>query len=273
MTTGIIFAGKQSAAVDAPAAVPVAVMDIRGSWSGEWTPALSLQALTVSRAVAGADLDTCTFRRRYGNVKQPWEAALIPRPSAGRLLDRAWVRVKFATDQGFVTIFVGQVSGEAREIFGSDEGRAGDEHYTAYGPLQLLMKCPVSRSFWWAGSPAAERDIGWTPGFNVRDEHGTLVGNRTSDAHPAPGGGECHLFGGVRSWTRREMARYLLARFADQGGHRAPVVGGHAVGEDEPAVEVAHAGDEVAEHPLAGDGLDQRVASSAIDDLSYRHDR
>jgi hypothetical protein len=231
MTTGIIVAGKQSEAVNQPSAVLNHVVEVRGDWSAGWMTAQSLQALSMSRACAGADLDTLQLLRKYGNVKQPWEAALILRPSAGRLLDRAWVRVSFATDEGLVTAFVGRVSGEARDLFGSDEGRAGLEHYTAYGPLQLLMKCPVSRSWWWDSAASAERDIGWAPGFNVRDEQGVQVGNRTADAHPVPHGeGKCHLFGGTSIWNRRQMCEYLLARFADQGGTTGPAwkLGGQA---------------------------------------------
>lgn len=190
------------------------VIEVKPNWADDWQidPELSLDR--GHAASAGHDLGELTVTRRYGRTRAPWDAdfaTVDPIDIAGW-----WLRVRLATPDGLQTIFVGQISGEARNIQGSNITASGVQTFMAYEPLRMLQRIDVDRSIWTVDGE--EKTIGWVPGMNARDARQMLVGNRSADV-AADG---VYLYGGDQLWTHKDAVDYVLTRFADQSDAAGP---------------------------------------------------
>jgi len=195
------------------------IVEVRKDWADEWHPAPDLEPTEWAIQAAAEGISHCAFRRRYGYVKDTFETALATR--SPRNLHRWWVRLRLASDQGLDTVFVGRFQASTRIIHSSDVYRSGVQTWTAYGPLRLLEKIAVSRSYWRVPEeelPGRVVELGWLPPMNDRDRRGDPVGNRYDDAE-ADG---TYTYGGDETWTHRQYAEYLLARFVDESATGGP---------------------------------------------------
>lgn len=214
-----IIGPTTAAAYPKPVAPPLVYA--KAAWSDDWQFAPELQLVHATAATAGQDLDTATIRRRYGLVKQPWQSSAAA--VAAIDLTDWWVRVDVLTDAGQQTIWTGRVSGEARDVFGSDNGPAGVQNWVAYGPLQILRKVYVSRSFfkkWEADEtiPDEEVELGWLQAMNDRHGDGTEPYNRSATR----GDDEVYLYGVRAPWSHKDYAEYLLKKFVDESADGGP---------------------------------------------------
>lgn len=219
-------------------AVPV-IVEIKRAWGDDWKLVPELEFVRANAATAGHDLDSLELVHRYGLLKHPWETEAGQRRPAD-LLD-CWVRVRFAGDQGMQQAWIGRISGEGRNVFGCVDGPAGVQRFEAFGPLQLLRKIHVSKSYWSVGD--GEQEIAWVPPLNERhgrtDQHGqatgtldkrlTALGARSGNRSNDWSLQDVHLYGGSELWTYWQYAEYLLRRFVDERDTGGPMwqLGGH----------------------------------------------
>jgi hypothetical protein len=185
-----------------------AIVETKDEWSGEWQYRPELLCARVALSAAGDDLGAAELQRRYGEIKQQWEGSfgtVAPIDIADH-----WVRVSMVCDEGVYVVFIGQISGEPRVIYGADVAPSGVQTWTAYGPLQTLRKIHVSESYWYEAGEA-ERAIGWVPPMNARSETKTVSGNRSD----AEGDAGSYCYGGTDTWTHRQYLDYLLAHWLD----------------------------------------------------------
>jgi len=187
------------------------IIEIKRRWADAWEYEPQLDLIRATAAVSGHDLGTAELRRDYGTAKDPHEADLASR-TAWNLLGW-WVRASLTAGEGQVmTFWIGRITSEPREIYAAPDQPAGVQIWQAAEPLQELRKTPLVDSYWVeAGS---ERQIGWVPDFNIADPSAAVTGNRSA----APAANGVYLFGGVATWTRRQMLEYLLARHATHTG-------------------------------------------------------
>jgi len=201
-----------TAATGAVTATPPLVY-VRRTWSDSWTWEPSLRFRRGSCHTTGADLDMAELESRYGYDKAPHEAGFSTKLPAD--WTRAWVRVDVVAPGGAQTIFLGRISGEGRHVHGQDNGPSGRQTWAAYGPLQILRKIHVGRSFWLVDGE--EKELGWIPSLNRRDELDTIRGNRSAEKS-----GDSYLFGSTAVWTHRDFLEYLLDRFVDESDAGGP---------------------------------------------------
>lgn len=188
--------------------VGVPVVHTRRTFADDWEPRMDLEVITCMVASAEAGGGQATLARRYGSVKQPWESAFDD--VVVEDLDGLLVRISIWRDCGMVPVFYGRIAGEGRAMAGDSPTSTGRQEWVCYDGLRDLERICVSTSFWDAGAGAV-KELGWSPGFNLRDDLNTLAGNRTASKH-----GETYVFGGRSTWTRRNVVEYLLVRFADR---------------------------------------------------------
>lgn len=190
--------------IDAAAAL-ISVSDTPGGGTVD----LELELVECVVAMAGADMSRCVFRRRTGDLMHPHESAFADHDPDWDMLGK-WVSVSFTSSAGKSSAqFDGVVVDEATTLMGTDEGKTGAQTWTAYGPLYLMRRVTVAKSYWldtFSGSSVVE--VEGVPSFNLRDELGMLVGNRSASVV-----GTSYVFGGTSTWTRRQAVEYLLARF------------------------------------------------------------
>ena len=164
---GTVFPGRQYA----PA------IDVRKKWAHPWTyiPEFRLQQAILSSGAS--DQTGAQFAYRYGRIKHPWQTRFFDYPSLA--LRGWWIRIRYFGDgTGQNVAWVGRVATEDRRLDGADLVRSGEQVWQAWGAGRLLQKIAISESYW-DGDPV--RRIGWTPSINLRDDAGTLVGNRSAD--------------------------------------------------------------------------------------------
>jgi hypothetical protein len=192
-----------------PTRIRPVVVEVKQTWNGDWSAAPELVFESASCSTASADLDQATFSYRYGTVKYPWEQYYSNRMARSPLW--WWVRVRFAGSNGsLTTAWVGQITGEVRKPFGPQNGAAGIQGYTAHGPLQILRKIHVDRSYWLNNGLQC---CGWVPDVNVRDRHGMVVGNRSEYQAYITNGS--YVYGSNKVWTFRQYLEYILDAFVN----------------------------------------------------------
>lgn len=183
-------------------------------------------------------VSSLTFSTPYGDAIGPFLDGLF-HVEAALNLDKAWVKLELAGDRGDpMTVFVGQVRGESRQVFGSSSnGATGIQTWSAYGgQLQLRLRAVSDAYFLEADGATFSKDE-WSPGFNLRESHSLVRGNRSAELMPD---GLSYAFGGSATWTRRQALDYLLVRFAndedEDGDPIGPVwtLGGQLSVLDEP---------------------------------------
>lgn len=218
---GVIIIGPQ--AEEYPARVVAPWVEVKREWADDWQDCPELFVQHASVCAAGADLDQCELRRRYGSVKLPWEVAFSAK-SPWASAAGWWVRLRWVGQEGIADAWIGRISNDVAELQGStSHGPSGRQSFVAYGPLQILRKRYVSQSWWREG--ADEKLLGWIPSVNSRDERGLLRGNRR-----AAKSGDTYVYGGSSTWTHYEYLEYLLARFIDDSTAGGPkwTIGGQA---------------------------------------------
>jgi len=203
------------------ARITVPTVQIKASWSDNWGFDSQLQFIRAVRSVAGQTLGSCELRRHYGPDKKPWEIGFTNKQTTS--LIRYWVRLILTDESGQNHVsWVGRISTESREVYGSDSAASGVQTFIAYEPLQILQKTHIGRSIWQENT--VERDIGWLPAMNRRDDRNMLIGNRSEDE----AGDGVYTYGGKSLWTRAQYLKYIIKRFVDQSDSDGPkwTVGG-----------------------------------------------
>lgn len=185
----------------------------RAKWTDSWSSEPELRFMGGSHLAAGDGLSTCRIERRYGTTKQPWETAMTSRLPWS--LFGLWIRVGLFFGGASYELFVGRITNQAADLLDigdpKDSSRevSGIQTWVAHGPLRILQKIHVSRSFWLQSDD--EKELGWIPDLNARDERRTLIGNRS-----ATKSGGTYLFGGTDEWSHFDAVEYILKRFVEQ---------------------------------------------------------
>jgi len=201
---------------------------VKRDWSDdEWVLAPDLRPLSYTRNATGDDLDSATFERNYGSVKDEHQLVTTNRGAVDRM--GYWVRIDLVNPIGVHNEFVGRIVPTNRELEGPDvpDGagstvNSGLQTYTAFGPLHILRRISVTRSFWLIDNVKTE--IGWLPDINKDDDRGIRLGNRSAVVDPDPPGDldGTYLYGGTALWTRLQYLFYILQHFVDEGGTDGP---------------------------------------------------
>lgn len=208
-----------------PATTATPAIYVSSTWNGTYTQITSaiFDRLLVQAASEGPDV--LEFETPYGTVR---EVGGLFSPVGPLALVGSWVYLALTDATGTSRPFWGQVRGESRQTMGSDPDVAGSstpvpkgfQRWVAYGGLEQLRRTYVSKSYWVrsvSGTPTTI-EIGWTPGFNLRDSQGLYFGNRSSSLAPDDSGtGGSYDFGGTSTWTRRAVLDYTLKRFLNSG--------------------------------------------------------
>lgn len=197
----------QSAAVPAEVLTPVIAVGATPFAATSFDLSYLLQVCVATSQAH--DLPRLEFRRAYGDAMQSWEADFTPDVPPRDIVGQ-WATLSLLGAGGQSRVFVGKITNEVRKVFGPTANGApsGWQRWVAYGPFQLLLKATVTSAFYDVNGEAVE---GLTQSFNVRDELGTIVGNRSSSII-----GTSYVFGGSDLWTRRQVIEYLLNRFTGQ---------------------------------------------------------
>jgi len=247
-----------------PIEVPFPVLSIgAGPFSdGGADPTLRLVSCVASTAANG--MPRLEFMRAYGKVKQPWQSDFV-QPVAPLDLVGKWVTFKlFGPGGSSSVLWHGKITTGSKTIQGNSTatGPTGEQHWTAYGPLQLLLKSTVGGAAWLSGSAVAGGDVARS--FNLKDSRGMILGNRSAGES-----GGTYVFGGTATWTRLQAINYLLARFtgAAFGGETWTVTGNTQILDASTGVVEIGDGDSVGE-VLAGIispqfGLDYHIVRSS----------
>lgn len=186
------------------------IVYLKQNWADDWLWCPELELIGGQDCSASHGLSRIELRRRYGQIKLPWQTDLYTTIPWNNL-DNWWVEVYYFGDIGYVRVFLGRISGEQRDVHGSDQGPSGEQRWIAVGPLHLLRKIPVSRSFWWVDGETKE--IGWVPPLNNSDDRHGLVGNRTELQEDTT-----YLYAGdylanEYIWSYKDYIEYLLHHF------------------------------------------------------------
>jgi len=212
---GITVKGRSSET--RPLSARVALIYFRKDWADEWTLDGDLELVRATVAVAGRDIGSAIIRRRCGEVKQPWETDYMTRTPIN--LDNCWIKVTLMGVDGEPTIFVGQISNESQAPKGTNTtALTGAQEWVAYGPMQMIRKTAIDKSYFIDHAGSGEVEIGWTPPFNIRGSHRMLVGNRTASKS-----GATYVFGGDSLWTYYDALEYLVSRFLNHTSGGLPV--------------------------------------------------
>lgn len=215
-----------------PPSVHPPMVKVRRKWADDWVLTHDIFPVSGSAHSAGADMGSMMFRRRYGDVKQPRLGSGIG-VVAPIDLRGWWIRVDLITDSDEITIWVGRISSQTRDVFGDAAKPSGSEELVAYEPLQELHRQHIANSFWY-DTNANDFNIGWVPDMNPLDDRNLQVGNRSilkfdpdDPADPSQGS---YLYDDNQLWTRFDALEYILKNFADRGWADGPnwKIGGQA---------------------------------------------
>ena len=199
-------------------------IEIKPTWQDDWEVDPSLIPLSASVMAAASGIGSMKFQRKYGATKRVYDDDFEDSESID--LTRYWIRIKFAYAQGDEVIWVGRVSSEIREFEGGDTSHdgediaAGGQVWVAYGPMDLLRRIEVSKTWWWVEFDEEEQEaydregdlriLGTLEPVNIRDRQGMLVGNRSEKKHD-----KAYMFGGTDEWSRLDFVEYVLDRHAN----------------------------------------------------------
>lgn len=186
----------------------------KARWTDPWHFEPALRFVSGSYSAAGDGLSVCQIERRYGTTKESWETEMTS--TLPRSLFGLWIRARVFVGGGRHDLFLGRITNEAADILDigdpKDNSRevSGIQTWVAHGPLRILQKIHVSRSFW-LESDVLELEIGWIPDLNARDERHTLLGNRSATKSEGT-----YLYGGTDEWSHFDYVEYILKRFVEQ---------------------------------------------------------
>jgi len=220
-------------------AVP-AIVELKRQWSDPWTFVPQLEFLGGNLATTSHDLSSCVLLHRYGILKHPWEPTDSRKSPAS--LAGCWVRVKFGGSQGMQEAWIGRITGEGRDIFGCTQTPyglipAGVQHFEALGPLQILRKIHVGRSFWRVNNQTVE--LGWVAPLNEKygrndKPSGTkgkalgtgpgakALGSRSGNRSQSTDGDGVYVHGDLELWDYLQFANYILKKFVDESAAGGP---------------------------------------------------
>lgn len=191
-----------------PLSLESVYIEISPYWDAGWYFDPDLELLRFTWTANAQDLGECAIKRRYGRLKPPYSSQFST--LAPLNLDGFWVRVIVLADEGEMVAWIGQISGERRDVGGNSTANTGEQIWRAYAPQQFLRKRDITSSFWLDYGDIVE--IGWLPAFNRRDAANRLVGNRSATRFSTDTGGDAYGFGGSDLWSRYDMLEYLVER-------------------------------------------------------------
>jgi hypothetical protein len=219
---GLTIVGPRSTTYPTTAYAPA--IYLKRDWDDDWILQPTLRLVQASAVCQGHGLSQCQIAGSYGSIKHPWQADFATRKSGW--LRGWWVALRLVGEQGYQTAFIGRISTETREIEGSAVARSGEQTWTAHGPEQILRKIHISQSYWVdVADDTVEREIGWVPSMNRRDDCGRLIGNMSLNEFQeggAPEDTDCYRYGWITIWSHREYVRYLLRKFVNEDGTDGP---------------------------------------------------
>ena len=220
-------------------AIPT-VVHLKKQWSDPWKFIPELEFLGGNVSTAAQGIDACSLLYRYGVLKNPWESTDGAKYPAS--LDGYWVRVGLAGNQGMQQAWIGRITGEVRAIFGSRETDyglvpAGSQCFNALGPLAILRRIDVGRSYWrinnetvpihWVTSlnekyGRTDKPSG-TPGKSLGSGPGAKnPGSRSGNRSTEKDEDEVYVHGETELWNYLQYAQYLLAKFVDESKTDGP---------------------------------------------------
>ncbi len=135
---------------DYPGYVWPPVVQAKQYWSDDWVTIPELRLVRCSVSASGHNnSDGCELVRRYGGeVKLPWEATSSNKPPWPSNFGW-WIRVCLVNGRSWRQVWIGRLSGDGRDPEGSTaHGPTGKQTYQAYGPVEILRKIAVSKSYW-----------------------------------------------------------------------------------------------------------------------------
>lgn len=202
-------------------------VQIKLHWGQPWVDAPNLQCMAMSLCVAPA-VSQATFEVKYGLRKDPGVALREVIPFGGMIADWYVRLVDSVTNNNR---WVGTFSQFKDKLHGADVGvPSGDEVLTAFGLERLLHRSEVEYS--WILLPGKAKVITRIQTllpFNMRVQKddgkrvvARLVGNRSAAKF-----GNSYVFSQADgcTWTNRDIAEYLMDRFAPAFFNGQPLTG------------------------------------------------
>lgn len=206
-----VLSGPASASASAATPVSPAIVEIRKEWADDWEFVPHLRFVSGTATAAGRGMGTAEFVIAYGDIMHPWETAYTVRETVD--LNGYWVRVKMVGDEGYVTVWIGLIDNEVRDIYGDDTAQpSGVQRWVAAEPIHLLRKIDITQSVWEVD--AEEKTLGYAPDMNARDAQRQLVGNKIE-------GSEIR-FGGAVTWDNHQFLDYIVTNFCDESDTGGP---------------------------------------------------
>lgn len=191
-------------------------VEARTGVGNSWRIARYLRPMSHTEATAPA-MSRAEMQMRYGLMTRA-DRASIRRYNPIRL-GGFHVRIRGIdnpSDNTFsspVTYWAGIVDRETFEVLGSDNGRSGDQAFSAFGPEWFLDRGILRGSLWSDGEGgAAQTDIPLE--FNKRGAWGNVIGNRSAEMVD---GNYVMARSGVQ-WTAGDILRYTLRQASIPGG-------------------------------------------------------
>jgi len=189
-------------------------VQIREKWTDDWETVDYLQVLYAVEAVAPG-MSRAQFMYRYGEIKREDQTAFADVEPLS--LTGQFIRIRVipggtidGEESKPVTLWTGVVVAESFDMMGTDDEPAGDQGVQAMG-LEFLLDRHVIGKAWAANDEGdAEIEIGWAPVFNERYRRGeSELGNKGTASGATAG-----VFGGEDTWSFKDIAEYMLARFS-----------------------------------------------------------
>ena len=241
----------------------------------------TLRMVSSVSSVAGNGLPRFEFKRSYGKVMSPWETDFTVGVPKLDIVGQ-WVSLRFLGPGGASSVmWHGKITTESTTIHGGSAatGPTGEQHWTAYGAFQLLLKSAVTTAQWLVGSILVGGDVARS--FNLKDSRGMVIGNRSTGKT-----GGSYTFGGTEIWTREQAIEYLLTWHtgANFGGVSWNVTGDTELLEASAGVVEVREGDSVGDilrdiaspqfgldfHVIrSGAAFEVRVFSLAVESSTY----
>lgn len=226
----VTIVGPQAASIRVSG---TALVERKRLWTDSWELDPGLEFLRCTSTTIGAGVGQCELLRRYGTVKQPYQAGYnVPPGALSGALDLFWnwVRVRGYTPQGLENLWIGRIESEVREPqgpvnVGGALYPAGKQNFVAYEAAHLLDKIHVARSVWLRPKLATEtqdpavlegyveQTLEWAPWMNSRDPRNFVTGNAIRQVDVEEG--VTVRYGGTQVWSGFGAVQYLLDQFAN----------------------------------------------------------